>query len=538
MTNGLRISLTCDLTSSKPLQEAKNTIAAVIEKANNEILMKGIPAEKATVKTRITEWRVADKTLTVKIESGTYARAPSALMRFKNVLSEEIGTKHKVGIRAVKVHEFKVTVPGRDIPRGASERIRNIEYVESVTATKEGVNFTLKPMEEGELKRNVPDRVLGLVQGIIEESVSPREKGTPPSAATPVVSKGTEKALSFNEEPAKIGLELGWIKEFPGRGQWIYTTPYAKLIEVIENILVDEVLRKLDFQPFMLPKLIPLEVMKHMPGYLEEIPEGMYYVCHPPREPEAFAKFKEKYKLTKKVPRDILKQVVNDPDYVLAPAQCEPFWQFFSHETLKVEDLPIKLYDRSGWTYRWEGGGVEGLTRIHEFRRIELGYVGTPEQVVNIRDVLRDSITRIVDKILDLEWRIVAAAPFYMKTGEVGDSSESKNVAAFDVEVYLPYRGERERAEWLEIAACFIHKTKFVDSFRIHEAKSRDIWTGCCGIGISRWAAAFLACHGFDHITWPKAIREKFGTYKLPKTLLWPKKQIEQHRAQNILRAI
>ena len=199
MTNEIRMRLTCDLTSSKPLHEAKDTIAAVVDKANNEILMKGIPAEKAIVKTRIAEWRVKNKTLTVSIESGTYARAPSALMRFKNVLAAEIGTKHKVGIRTIKVQEFKIAIPKRNVPRQVSERIRNIEYVDTVNVAKDWVNLTLKPMEEGELKRNVPDRILGLVQGIIEESVSHKEDRPPTPTAVPVVDKGTRKELPFHE---------------------------------------------------------------------------------------------------------------------------------------------------------------------------------------------------------------------------------------------------------------------------------------------------------------------------------------------------
>lgn len=218
--------------------------------------------------------------------------------------------------------------------------------------------------------------------------------------------------------------------------------------------------------------------------------------------------------------------MLKEPDYVLAPAQCEPFWYFFSHETVKYEDLPIKLYDRSGWTYRWEGGGVEGLVRVQEFRRIELGYVGTPEQIVEIRDAVRDNALRVVGNLLDLEWRVVAAAPFYMKSSHIGDVSKSENVAAYDIEVYMPYRGDRDKAEWLEITACFIHKDKFVKSFSLHEAKGRPIWTGCTGFGVSRWAAAFLATHGFETAAWPDVVRKPFGTYKLPKTLLWPKKSL------------
>ena len=138
------------------------------------------------------------------------------------------------------------------------------------------------------------------------------------------------------------------------------------------KILMDEIVHKLGFIPFMLPKLIPLEVMKLMPGYFDSIPEGMYYVCPPPRDSEAFDRFKNLYRITREVSREELKRVVKEPNYVLDPSQCTPLWYFLSHEIVDISLLPFKFYDRSGWTYRWEGGGVEGLVRVQEFRRVEL----------------------------------------------------------------------------------------------------------------------------------------------------------------------
>lgn len=524
MTDEIAIRVTGRLALSRSAEEAEGTIADLVERANKELFMRGLPPERTKTPTKIVDWSIEGEVLTLTVVSGTYARAPSALLRFRKLLAEEVGIKHKIGVRGVEAADLTIMIPVAEVADQAVEKIKNLAYVESVTFEGGRLTVKLKPIKEGELKRNIPDRVLAMVTGLVAEVGKVEPAKTTVAPAAPIVQRGPPKAVRFKREPSEAAAELGWIKEFPGRGQWIYTPPYTRLLEVMEELLLEKLIRRLNFQPFMLPKLIPLEVMQRMPGYLEDIPEGMYYVCHPPRDPEAFARFKETVKVTKTVPKGILKEIVQEPEYVLAPAQCEPFWYFFSHETVRVEDLPFKFYDRAGWTYRWEGGGVEGLTRIQEFRRIELGYLGTPEQVVEIRDSVRDHLLEIVDKILDMEWRVVAAAPFYMKTGGVSDISQSQNVAAYDVEVYLPYRGERDKAEWLEIAACFVHKTKFVESFSIHEAKRRPIWTGCTGIGISRWVAAFLATHGFNPENWPKPVKERFGDYKLPKTLLWPKR--------------
>jgi seryl-tRNA synthetase len=89
------------------------------------------------------------------------------------------------------------------------------------------------------------------------------------------------------------------------------------------------------------------------------------------------------------------------------------------------------------------------------------------------------------------------------------EQATGTDLSALDVEVYLEYRGPREKAEWLEITAATVHRDFYVNAFRIREVKSRRIWTGCVGHGITRWAAAFLARHGFDQGDWPKAIRSQ-----------------------------
>jgi seryl-tRNA synthetase len=387
------------------------------------------------------------------------------------------------------------------------------------------LSISFKMLTEGELQNGTPERAIQLVETIATEAI-PTEKRVP--AGTPVVRWGKKKPVHFDEDPAQVAMRKGWVKEFPGRGQWIYTPSYSRLLETIERILVDEVVDRLGFQPFMVPKLIPLEVMKMMPGYFDSIPEGMYYVCPPPRDPSAFEKFKDLFKITNEVSREELDRVVKEPNYVLDPSQCTPLWYFLSRETIDLSLLPFRFYDRSGWTYRWEGGGVEGLVRLQEFRRVELVYVASPDDTAKIRDSILEESIRVADEIMDLEWRVAAASPFFVREEEAFgfETGDSKDVAAFDLEVYVPYRGPRESSEWLEVTSCFVHKRKFIDSFRIREVKGREIWSGCSGLGISRWVAAFLATHGFDSSSWPERIRSDYREpAPLPRTLEWPKER-------------
>lgn len=503
--------------------KAKDLVARFVDEANHSILVKGVSEDRLSEAARITEWSIQDNKLLLKLESGRLVRATSGLLRIRRTLAPLLGKELRIGIRSVEVPSLQVFLPSHMKPSEKKiEELESIPKVSSLERTEDGLLIDFDMLTEEELEKGIPERAVNLIEGI---SVETRLEEKPAPTESPVVRRGGVKPIRFLEDPLEVAVRKGWVKEFPGRGQWIYTPPYVKLLEVLEGILIDEVVHRLGFQPFMVPKLIPFEVMKLMPGYFDSIPEGMYYVSPPPRDPVAFDRFKNLFKITREVSREELGKVVKEPNYVLDPSQCTPLWYFLSRETVDLSDLPFKFYDRSGWTYRWEGGGVEGLVRVQEFRRVELVYVADPEETVKIRDAVLEESVRVVDEILGMEWRVVAATPFFIRKEETPhiEVGESKDVAAYDLEVYVPYRGPRESSEWLEITSCFVHKKKFTDSFKIREVRGREVWSGCSGLGISRWVAAFLATYGFDASSWPERVRSEYGkSPPLPKTVEWP----------------
>jgi seryl-tRNA synthetase len=500
----MRFELIAECTFSDGLEAAKKEIEAAIMQANEVVLKKGAPRGKETEAARVTSWRAVGKVLSVTIVSGRYVRAHVALFRLAKLLSEVLGRKHRIGLRAVLAKEYKILLPSVHLSEQAEKELSRIGC--DVKPSPDGIVLLLHGLDEAKLRGHLVDRMLKMV-----EEISAKAEVSAPPAEAKVVQQGAPKEHRFKGDPLEIAKELGWITQFPGRGQWIYAAPYSELLRAIEDILIEKVIITLGFKEFMLPKLIPLDVMQKMPGYLDELPDGMYYVCPPPREPEVFADFKRELKLTKHVPADKLKKCLKEPSYVLAPAQCEPFYEFFAGKRVRIEDLPVKAFDRSGWTYRWEGGGVEGLTRVQEFRRIELIFLGKPEDVVKIRGDVKDRSVEVAEE-LGLEWRVSVATPFYMRGGGiVHDLIDDREIATYDLETLLPYNGK-----WLELGSFNVHKAKFVKTFKIKEVKNREIWTGCCGFGSSRWVVAFLAQHGFDPSKWPKDVRDRVGPLSEP----------------------
>lgn len=481
----MRFFLIAEVRFSKPLSGLNEEISKLLGDSE-PLLRRGAPQGKEEEACRIKNWEIRGDYLRVELESGRYVRAHDGLLRLCKNLSQQLGRGHRIGLREIRVPQYQIKLPGLwkvEIPHPLEGEIRE---------TEEGVELVLKNLLEKHLRERWIDRLLsGLREKPKEEEFKPR-----------VVRQGAIKSSKFNQDPCHVGVKLGWIKEFPGRGQWIYLGPMAQLVWTIEELIVEEIAKPLGFQEAMFPKLIPLQVMQKMPGYLDNVPEGMFYVCPPPRDPKAFERFKDELRLTRKIPSEELKNIVKEPAYVLAPAQCEPFYEIFSGKHVRLEDLPIKMYDRSGWTYRWEGGGVEGLTRTQEFRRVEFVFLAEPSMVVKIRDQVLDKSVELADK-MGLTWRVLEATPFYLREGV---ERKGEIVATYDLEIFLPFK-----KNWLEVGSYNVHMQKFTKSFKIKESKGREIWTGCCGFGTSRWACAFLAQHGFDFGNWPALVKNKIG---------------------------
>ncbi len=163
----------------------------------------------------------------------------------------------------------------------------------------------------------------------------------------------------------------------------------------------------------------------------------------------------------------------------------------------------------SGPSYRWEAGGIHGIERVIEFHRIEVVWLGKPEQVIDVRNKLLEGYEKFMDQVLDLEWRMAWVTPwFYEQSGTVEEEEREINInvpGTIDFEAWLPYRGPREdNKNWLEIGNISIHGTKFTEPFKVKHNKGETLWTGCSGFGTERWLIALLAQKGFDIDNWPK----------------------------------
>ncbi len=188
-------------------------------------------------------------------------------------------------------------------------------------------------------------------------------------------------------------------------------------------------------------------------------------------------------------------------DLCLTPAICYPLYPTLTG-TIPKEGL---LYSLLGWAYRHEPSPEP--TRLQSFRMREFVRVGTPDQVVEWRDMwLQRGLTLL--KSLGLDARSdVASDPFFGRGGKMMATSQKDQKLKF--EVLVPVISEENPT-----ACCSFnfHQNHFGSKWDIKTETGEVANTACLGFGLERIAIALFKTHGFDPTQWPAEVRKQ----------LWP----------------
>ncbi|WP_320408826.1 serine--tRNA ligase [Candidatus Methanoperedens nitratireducens] len=481
--------------TSADVSAACADIERFIEEAKATILQKGVPAGRGA---RIIGWDIKDNSIFFDIESDRYLRAHDAFIRLRKPLAGVLGKKYRIGIRGMEIEEFIVKLPSEQ-----ALRQHKIPYVREIDFKDGMITLTLD-VGEAELEKKIPDRIISL----IEDKIAAQSFGGKAEHWS-LLWESPKKEMKFKGDPTIEAERRGWIKHGVGRGQWIHGPQMTQIFRTFEQIVLEEIIRPLGYIEMIFPKLVPWEVWKRS-GHAKGIYPEIYYVCPPKtRDPAFWEEVMDYYKVTLEVPLNLIWEKIDKPLGGMAYAQCPSFWPFLQGKIIADDSLPIKVFDRSGTSHRYESGGIHGMERVDEFHRIELVFIGTPEQVLSHSKDMQECYKHVFNDILDLEWRMAWVTPWFMaQEGMIGLAGRD-DVGTIDFEAPLPYRGKD--GEWLEFQNLSVNGDKYPRGFNVKSQSAEDVWSGCSGIGLERWASVFLAQKGFEPEDWPDKFRDKIG---------------------------
>jgi seryl-tRNA synthetase len=490
MTFVLKATLTCSGNLAEKVD--RSVIEDFVRYCNTELLKKGAPPGCGAA---ISWWEVAAENFALEIHSDRYVRAHDALLRAKKEFGAVVG-KYRIGIRGLEIQDYRITLDWK-----AEEGLKLVKLPFVKELKREGGQLELLlALDEAALENRIPDRLIRLLE---DKREAFRWRGK--TEHWDLLFESAKKPLRFDKDPTEEMLQQGWLEHAAGRGQYIYGPQVTRIFRTFEQILQAELLTPLNYVEMIFPKLVTWDVWKRS-GHAKGIYPEAYYVCTPKtRDPEYWEEVIDYFKVTNEVPvAQIMEKIENIGG--MCYAQCPPFWPFLQGKTLPDEILPIRVFDRSGPSFRYESGGIHGIERLDEFHRVEIVWIGAKQQVIEHAELLVENYRHIFEDILDLQWREAWVTPWFMAQEGRAGLAELREVGTRDYEALLPYSGK-----WLEFQNVSVNGDKYPKGFNVKLQSGAELWSGCSGVGLERWAAVFLAQKGLDPEHWPDTFRELVG---------------------------
>ncbi|HEY1083524.1 MAG TPA: serine--tRNA ligase [Prosthecobacter sp.] len=205
-------------------------------------------------------------------------------------------------------------------------------------------------------------------------------------------------------------------------------------------------------------------------------------------------------------------QVYHSPedDLYLIPTAEVPVTNLHRDEIVKQEQLPIK-YAAYTPCFRREAGsaglGTRGLIRMHQFDKVELVKITTPETSMDELENLTANAEKVL-QLLGLHYRVIELC-----TGDIGFGSAK----TYDIEVWAPGQGT-----YLEVSSC----SNFGDyqarrmnlRYKDENGKNRVPHTlNGSGTALARLFVALVETYqqADGSIQIPEALRGHFGSDKI-----------------------
>ncbi len=194
----------------------------------------------------------------------------------------------------------------------------------------------------------------------------------------------------------------------------------------------------------------------------------------------------------------------------LAPTAEVPVTNFYREEILHASELPKKLVAYTP-CFRREAGSAgretRGIIRVHQFDKVELVKITTPENSYEEHEALTANAERIL-QLLGLHYRVLDLC-----TGDLGFGS----ARTYDLEVWSPGQNA-----YLEVSSC----SNFEDyqarrmnlRFKDAEGKNRFCHTlNGSGLALPRLFAALIECgqQPDGSVRLPEALHSHFGSAEI-----------------------
>jgi seryl-tRNA synthetase len=206
---------------------------------------------------------------------------------------------------------------------------------------------------------------------------------------------------------------------------------------------------------------------------------------------------------------------LEDDQLFLAPTAEVQLTNLQREQILNIDDLPKKF---TAYTpcFRREAGAAgrdtRGIIRVHQFDKVELVKITTPEKSYEELELLTANAERVL-QLLGLHYRVVELC-----TGDIGFSAAK----TYDIEVWSP--GSRDGGTFLEASSCSncedFQARRMQLRFKDCDAKNRLCHTlNGSGLALPRLFAALIETYQQPDgsVRIPEKLQPYFGASEIKK---------------------
>ena len=183
-------------------------------------------------------------------------------------------------------------------------------------------------------------------------------------------------------------------------------------------------------------------------------------------------------------------------EVVLNPAACYPVYPTMTGTVPQGGRLISML----NWVYRHEPSPEP--TRMQSLRVREFVRIGTPDQVLEWRDMWLQRGLALLRSLGLPATEEVASDPFFGRSGRMLASAQKEQRLKFEVVVPV-ISAENPTA----VCSFNFHQEHFGHAFDIKTADNLTANSACLGFGLERIVMALFKTHGFEVGQWPTDVR-------------------------------
>jgi hypothetical protein len=250
--------------------------------------------------------------------------------------------------------------------------------------------------------------------------------------------------------------------------------------------------------PYRFPTLIPANYLERV-NYFRAFPHSLTFATHLREDLEVIDQFAEHAACDEhglNQPPEAFAQI----QALLSPAVCY-------HLYFALADKPLPngqvVATAVGNCFRYEAINLTTLERLWNFTMREVIFVGSKEFVLENREIARQRMQAVFERI-GLAYRVESANdPFFIGEFRKQAAFQSAFQLKYEIRAKLPFKDGT-----LAVGSYNHHQDFFGRSLNITLPDGSPAHTGCVAFGLERIALAFLAQFGLEQENWPEFVRK------------------------------